>query len=334
MNKDLIKKIGNRTVVVSVSGGKDSTATCLHLKEMGIPYRSVFFDTGWEHESTYEYLREYLPDKIGPIDHLVRKTEMRTPELEALAQKYETRLGWYSPMVRWVILKSMFPSRVIRWCTQELKVRPVIKYLKEIDPEPINVVGIRAEESRARAKMPEWEWSDGMDCEVWRPLIRWTFEDVIDIHQRHNVTPNPLYLGENPTERVGCYPCIFARKSEIKGLAARSPERIDLLRDLEADITVLSAKRYEARGETLKQTYTWFQSRGHRADPETGHTVKTWPIDQVVEWSRTKRGGRQFELFEALPGEQGCPRPSRCDASGGPRGPEPFCEEALCPDGL
>ena len=44
---ELREKIGDRVLVVSVSGGKDSTATCLHLKELGIPYQAIFFDTGW-----------------------------------------------------------------------------------------------------------------------------------------------------------------------------------------------------------------------------------------------------------------------------------------------
>ena len=318
--EELKEKIGNRVLVVSVSGGKDSTATCLHLQELGLPYQSVFFDTGWEHESTYEYLTEYLPGKIGPIKQLSSKREMRTPELEALAQKYEARIGRYSPMIRWVIFKSLFPMRTARWCTSELKVKPVMEHLKGLEDEPINVVGIRAQESKARSKMIEWEWSDAMDCEVWRPLIRWTFEDVIKIHQRHNVTPNPLYLGDNPAERVGCYPCIFSRKDEIRRIAARSPERIELLRDLEADMTALAVKRFEARGETLKQKLTWFASKVHRSNAETGWASMEWPIDKVVEWSRTNRGGRQFELFDALPGEQGCVRWGMCDTGQGEKG--------------
>ena len=228
MIQELKDKIGDRVLVVSVSGGKDSTATCLHLKELGLPYKAMFFDTGWEHASTYKYLTEYLPTKIGPIERLSREPTMRTPEAEALAVKYEQRLGFRSPMVRWCIHKGMFPSRVSRWCTQELKVSAAKEYLRNLDDEPINVVGIRGAESVARSKMPEWEWFDAGDCEMWRPIINWSFDDVIAIHQRHNVTPNPMYLGHNAAERVGCYPCIFSRKSEIKRIAMNSSERIDL----------------------------------------------------------------------------------------------------------
>lgn len=34
------------TVIASVSGGKDSAAMMLHLREQEIPFRAVFFDTG------------------------------------------------------------------------------------------------------------------------------------------------------------------------------------------------------------------------------------------------------------------------------------------------
>ena len=55
--------------------------------------------------------------------------------------------------------------------------------------------------------MTEWEFQD-FDAEVWRPD---TLErgEVIEIHHRHGLRPNPLYL--LGATRV-CWPCIFARK--------------------------------------------------------------------------------------------------------------------------
>jgi len=47
-----IDRIAGRPVLVSVSGGKDSTAAALFLKEMGIPFQAVHCDTGWEHPDT------------------------------------------------------------------------------------------------------------------------------------------------------------------------------------------------------------------------------------------------------------------------------------------
>jgi len=315
--EEVKEKIGDRRVVVSVSGGKDSTAACLYMKELGLDYEAIFFDTGWEHASTYEYILEYLPEKIGPIKHLRRERKMRDEETEALAQKYEERLGWYSAMVRTIIFKGSFSSRIRRFCTQELKVYPARDYLKAMDDEPINVVGIRGQESASRANMPEWEWSDTFDCEVWRPLHKWKVEDVIELHQKFGIRPNPLYLGKNPSERVGCWPCIYSRKSEIRTMAATDPDRIALIADLEKDVAEIAKKRCAAKGKTLKQNPAWFQNPMSRADSVTGKRAgDTWSIDRVVQWSRTKWGGKQFELFAAAPGEQGCVRWGMCDTHG------------------
>ena len=70
---EVIDYIGDRILYLSVSGGKDSTAMALHLKDMGIPYKAIFIDTGWEHPSTIEYIKEYLPEHIGPIEIIQSK---------------------------------------------------------------------------------------------------------------------------------------------------------------------------------------------------------------------------------------------------------------------
>lgn len=275
--------------VASVSGGKDSAAMALHLMERGIPFRSVFMDTGWEHPATYDYLRGPLAAAIGPIE------EIRGP------------LG----MVDLIRKKGMFPPRVRRFCTQELKVRPMIRYLADLDCDPVNVVGIRAEESQARSGMPEWEDSTSLGCSVWRPLIRWSEQDVIDIHTRHGLRPNPLYLAG--ASRVGCWPCIFARKREIRMMADLDPGRIDLIERLENEVTEAAAARARGRGEEPGNPPTWFQCPDGSLNEDGTHSGRYWPIRKVVEWSRTRHGGRQIELFQAAPQDAGCARWGLCD---------------------
>ena len=53
--------------LLSVSGGKDSTAMILHFKECLIEpslIDYVFMDTGWEDVQTYEYL-DYIEDHFN-----------------------------------------------------------------------------------------------------------------------------------------------------------------------------------------------------------------------------------------------------------------------------
>lgn len=50
----LPRELEGQELVVSVSGGKDSNAVILALREAEIPARFVFADTGWEAAETYE----------------------------------------------------------------------------------------------------------------------------------------------------------------------------------------------------------------------------------------------------------------------------------------
>jgi 3'-phosphoadenosine 5'-phosphosulfate sulfotransferase (PAPS reductase)/FAD synthetase len=294
----LDEAIGDRPVIVSVSGGKDSTAMALHLRELGIAYRAVFMDTGWEHEDTYRYLRETLEPLIGPITWICKK---------------DKKTGEQVTMVDLIRRKAMFPSRLKRFCTQQLKVFPIqglcVETFEKTGHRPVNAVGIRAAESAPRAKMSEWEEQD--EATIWRPILTWTLQDVIDIHAHHGVVPNPLYL--RGASRVGCWPCIYARKGEIKTLARVDPARIELIRDLETEITIAADARAAAKGIVNEHPRTFFSGRGPAA---LGGRAGVMPIDKVVDWATTGRGGRQYALLEA-PEEEGCLRWGLCDQAQG-----------------
>lgn len=287
----LPSELAGHELVVSVSGGKDSTAAILALREAEIPARYVFADTGWEAPEVYAYLdtlRERLSIRIDVV-------------------------GAEGGMVERARYRAGFPARTMRWCTRELKLEPIREYHARLEEElgrpSASIVGVRAEESARRAAMPvldreaegprTWGWW------VWRPLIAWSLEDVLRIHARHAVPVNPLYqLG---ADRVGCFPCIFASKNELRLLAERAPDRVEEIAALEEELTALRRVRNEEQpGRYTTDRASFFQGR---RDGVLGIAPS---VCDVVTWARTDRGGRQLPLFEA--GAQGgCLRWGLCE---------------------
>lgn len=304
--------------VVSMSGGKDSTATAILALEQHEQdaLRFVFADTGNEHELTLEYVYDYLPRALG-----VRIDTVRADFIEA----WEHRRQWLmsdeprrgnarrparseadiarvlrvfeqgptgNPYLDLCIVKGRFPSRRAQFCTQVLKVEPITDYqLTLIDAGHAQAVwswqGIRLDESEARrtrlqgtgACVRGFEESGG-GMYVYRPILRWTAQDCFAAHRLAGVAPNPLY--RMAMERVGCMPCVNCSKAEIREIAARFPKHIDRIREWEAAVRVASW-----RGEA-----SFFPSPDDNRGALMGRG-----IDDVVRWSGTTRGGRQFDLL-------------------------------------
>ena len=323
-------------LLVSLSGGKDSTATYLHLLESGYLDRvergggkvyRVFADTGWELPETYAYL-ERLEERFGKIhrvatwvpgpgeekpagyDHLepVWKTASKVMDADrwALAKLLEIRFGRYSPLIRLMVQWGKFPMSSRRWCTDDTKKRPIVGFLATLN-NPVNAIGVRAEESAKRAIQPEWEWSENYDSWVWRPIHKCRLSDIIDIHGRHNLAPNPLYLQGEGSGRVGCAPCVNSTKADIRWLAKNHPERVALLDAVEISLEQVETARFKAGAGHPK----WF-TVSRTVDGE----AVDWavPVKDAIEWAFTTRGGKQTMFSFAGEGEPGCTQWGLCEA--------------------
>lgn len=201
--------------IVSFSGGKDSTALILWALENLKDFDTVWMDTGWEHPWTYKYV-DYIDQELLSGE-LIRLKSSKYDGFEDMS-----------------IQKKRVPSTKARFCTQKLKLEPLIAFFDTIrdEFEIHNFIGIRADESFARSKMKETTFDlDYYGCWIQRPLLKWKAQDVFDMMDKHNIEPNPLYkVGMN---RVGCMPCVMNRHSDIKQIIKRFPEVIDRVRNLE-----------------------------------------------------------------------------------------------------
>ncbi len=302
--------------VVSLSGGKDSTALALlALEKEPANLAFVFADTGNEHPLTYEYV-EYLEQRLGPImrlranfdDRIANKREVvadkwrrdGVPEEHVLeALEYLQPTG--NPFLDLCMWKGRFPSTRVRFCSEQLKAIPINRLMAELTDDFSEVyswIGIRHDESRDRADAVMLEDSAHIPgLMYYRPILKWTAEDCFAMHKKHGIEPNPLYkMGMG---RVGCMPCIHAGKDEVFEIAKRFPEELERL-----------AKWEELVGKVAKRgVSTFFDARITQRSlglpkitAENVHTVshKTHGITAYVEWSKTSRGGRQYDLTRAL----------------------------------
>lgn len=280
-------------VVASVSGGKDSTALMLACREAEIPFLPVFADTGWEAPESYEYL--------ATLERVLGITFARVGFAGGMRAKIRQRAG--------------FPARMQRWCTRELKLDAIREYhdrvAEEHDTDTVSAVGIRADESPSRALAAEWEYSPEWGGYVWRPLLKWTIADVLAIHHRHGVPIHPLY--KRGHSRVGCWPCIFADKEEIRLWAEHDPASVAEVRALELECEQLRAERNaETPGRYKHQVASFFQSREATKDATGKRVYLAVHVDRVVEWANTDRGGKQLALIREEP-DGGCFRWGLCE---------------------
>lgn len=202
--------------VVCFSGGKDSTALVLWAKDNLPEFATVFCDTGWEHPITYAYIEEINQQLLGG-SLVVLKSEKYPQGFAQLVQ-----------------LKGRAPSAKARFCTEALKVLPMIAWLEQQGDDLTVYQGIRADESASRSKMEARQWSNDYDAWIERPLLRWTAEQCFDYMKARGVKPNPLYL--MGAGRVGCFPCVMVNHRELKAYLANpecGPELKKRLLDLE-----------------------------------------------------------------------------------------------------
>lgn len=133
--------------------------------------------------------------------------------------------------------RGMFPSPAARYCTSDHKRGQIARVLTWLAHRSrragvkkvriLNCLGLRAEESPARADRPAFGFdprsSNGrrhVDC--WLPLHAWTVQQVWDRIRASGVRHHPAYDLGMP--RLSCCFCIFAPRSALLLAGKHNPE--------------------------------------------------------------------------------------------------------------
>ena len=202
--------------VISLSGGKDSTAMLLMMLERGENIHSaVFFDTGWE-----------FPGMLEHIDRIEEYTGISI-----------VRLKPDNPFTYWMFEKPIkklsgpdkgkihrignsWPSPYRRWCTR-IKVRAINNFIKKIK-NPVSCIGYAADEAhRSNSKHIVDAIKKGQKIRF--TLIEWDISEpeALQYCYDRGFDWDGLYEHFN---RVSCFCCPLQRIGDLKRLRKYYPD--------------------------------------------------------------------------------------------------------------
>ena len=189
--------------ILMLSGGKDSTALAIYMRDRVPGMEYVFCDTGKELPETYEYLTK-IEYSLGI--KIIRLKDDRGFD------------HWLS------VYNGYLPSSRMRWCTHMLKMKPFEKYVGKDEVQMY--VGIRADEDRAAYI------STKPNIKTVMPFK----DDGLTIDHVHRILDDsgiglPAYYDWRT--RSGCYFCFFQRRSEWVGLMEKHPDLFELSKKYE-----------------------------------------------------------------------------------------------------
>lgn len=190
--------------ILALSGGKDSSALAIYMRDKVEDMEYVFCDTGEELAETYDYLKrleDFLCKKINIL-------------------KSEKDFRYYVDLYNGVL-----PDARARWCTRMLKLKPYEEFIGD-DPV-ISYVGIRADEPQRKGYISN------------KPNITTTFpfvednirlEDVEKLLKESGLGMPDYYQWRS---RSGCYFCFYQQKREWIGLKEHHPDLFEKAKEFE-----------------------------------------------------------------------------------------------------
>ncbi|MBK6743131.1 MAG: phosphoadenosine phosphosulfate reductase family protein [Hydrogenophilales bacterium] len=217
--------------VLGLSGGKDSAALAVHMRqthpELNIEY--FFTDTGEELPEVYEFLGR-LEGYLGkPIERLNPRRD------------FDFWLREYN---------HYLPSAQTRWCTRMLKLKPFEQWVNPMikaGDKVISYVAIRADEDYREGYSSKQD-----NLSVLLPFRAAGIDKagVMDILESSGVGYPRYYEWRS---RSGCTFCFFQQKIEWVRLKERHPDKFEEAKALEKDALEHGSPFTWSSGESLAE---------------------------------------------------------------------------------
>lgn len=194
--EDYIKNTPYDEIIISVSGGKDSTVTHHMVYDIAKSVnktRVLFGNTSNETHYTYKYVKDMYPD-----------LEIANP-----------KEGFYN----WTLRTGIVPNRFTRSCCGVFKEGNIGEFLDD-DKRTLQVCGIRKDESKNRSTYTQtminskWNKKQQANWMFYFPIIDFDDLDIWSYIIHNKINFNILY--KFMYQRVGCTNCPYRSDYEIK----------------------------------------------------------------------------------------------------------------------
>jgi 3'-phosphoadenosine 5'-phosphosulfate sulfotransferase (PAPS reductase)/FAD synthetase len=257
--------------ILSLSGGKDSTALAVYLHSRMPELEYVFCDTG-----------EELPETYGYLDRL-----------EVFLGKQIVRLNPDRPFDHYLqVYRGVLPDARTRWCTRKLKIEPFERYVG--NDACYNYIGIRADELHRKGYI-----STKPNIVAVYPFIDEGVkqEDVYRILEESGLGLPAYYQWRS---RSGCYFCFFQRRVEWVGLLENHPDLYEKAAEMEK-IDAQTDERF---------TWSTRESLQELQDPERIQQIKAeherWALQQAKRHKANMVLNEVFSLSDETEDANSC----------------------------
>lgn len=193
---DIKRLLESRKPFVLFSGGKDSLATLVHLRDLAkqanTDLTAIYVDTTAGLPENTKYVRKVCR-YLGITLKVVRP-----------------KVDYFTLAKRWGI-----PSFGYRWCCRELKIKPIQEYLDSIRDPKVVFDGIRAAESNVRKQyIPIW-YHPSFKCLSVSPIFHWTDNQVNSFINSNGIPKTLLHSLGTSTE---CWCGAYKTEADFKKL--------------------------------------------------------------------------------------------------------------------
>jgi hypothetical protein len=255
--------------ILSLSGGKDSTALALYMRDKVPNLEYVFCDTQKELKETYDYL-ERLEVYLGkPIQRIIPDVGFD----DLLEQR-----------------RNFLPSPQVRWCTEYLKIKPFERFIGS--DEVVMYIGIRADEANRKGYI-----STKPNIHARFPFVEdgLRLADVVRILEDSKLGLPEYYKWRS---RSGCFFCFFQQRREWVGLLETHPKLFEQATTYERKDPVTGELYTWVQGESLADL----------AKPERVAEIKADYEKRLASQPSSTKDGSLLSVFEAQRGDEraGC----------------------------